>query len=104
MAKARVSETRKENDLIAPAHPRTFAAIVYAVATMLLAYPALAGKFLINARSDQYLAGYAFRAFAGQSLKSGHGFPQWNPFIQGGMPYIAAMHGDIFYPTFLLRW
>jgi len=104
MAKARVSETPQENDLIAPARPRTFAAIVYAVATMLLAYPALAGKFLINARSDQYLAGYAFRDFAAQSLKSGHGFPQWNPFIQGGMPYIAAMHGDIFYPTFLLRW
>ena len=104
MAKARTTEAREENDLPAPAHPRTVAAIIYAVATLLLAYPALAGKFLINARSDQYLAGYAFRDFAAQSLKSGHGFPQWNPFIQGGMPYIAAMHGDIFYPTFLLRW
>jgi len=104
MAKARTSEVSQENDLIAPARPRTFAAVIYAVATLLLAYPALAGKFLINARSDQYLAGYAFRDFAAQSLKSGHGFPQWNPFIQGGMPYIAAMHGDIFYPTFLLRW
>ena len=104
MAKARTTEAAPENDLSAPAHPRTFAAIIYAVATLLLAYPALAGKFLINARSDQYLAGYAFRDFAAQSLKSGHGFPQWNPFIQGGMPYIAAMHGDIFYPTFLLRW
>jgi len=70
----------------------------------LLGYPALVGKFLINPRSDQYLAGYAFREFAAQSLKSGHGFPQWNPYLQGGMPYIAAMHGDIFYPTFLLRW
>jgi len=105
MAKAaRTTETSHESDLAAPAHPRTFAAVVYALATLLLAYPALAGKFLINARSDQYLAGYAFRDFAAQSLKSGHGFPQWNPFIQGGMPYIAAMHGDIFYPTFLLRW
>ncbi len=104
MAKARTSEVSQENDLDALARPRTFAALVYAVATMLLGYPALAGKFLINARSDQYLAGYAFRDFAAQSLKSGHGFPQWNPFIQGGMPYIAAMHGDIFYPTFLLRW
>src|SRR6478672_9881632 len=105
MAKAaRTTETSHENDLAAPAHPRTVAAAIYALATLLLAYPALAGKFLINARSDQYLAGYAFRDFAAQSLKSGHGFPQWNPFIQGGMPYIAAMHGDIFYPTFLLRW
>jgi hypothetical protein len=104
MAKARTSEATEVSDLAEPAHPRTLAALVYALGTMLLAYPALAGKFLINARSDQYLAGYAFRDFAAQSLKSGHGFPQWNPFIQGGMPYIAAMHGDIFYPTFLLRW
>jgi hypothetical protein len=86
-----------------PRHAAWWAALVYGVATMLLAYPALAGRFLINARSDQYIAGYAFREFAAQSLKSGHGFPQWNPFLQGGMPYIAAMHGDIFYPTFLLR-
>ena len=89
--------------LAEPRHATAWAALVYAVSTMLLGYPALAGGFLINARSDQYIAGYAFRDFAAQSLKSGHGFPQWNPFLQGGMPYIAAMHGDIFYPTFLLR-
>ena len=71
---------------------------------MLLGYPALAGKFLVTPRSDQYIAGYAFRDFAAQSLKAGHGIPQWEPFLQGGMPYIAAMHGDIFYPTALLRW
>jgi hypothetical protein len=91
-------------ELAAPRFASAWAALVYAVSTMLLGYPALAGQFLINARSDQYLAGYAFREFAAQSLKSGHGFPQWNPFLQGGLPYIAAMHGDIFYPTFLLRW
>jgi len=70
---------------------------------MLLAYPALVGKFLINPWNDQYIAGYAFRNFAAQSLRSGHGFPQWNRYLQGGLPYIAAMHGDIFYPTFILR-
>ncbi|HSU95685.1 MAG TPA: YfhO family protein, partial [Gemmatimonadaceae bacterium] len=91
-------------ELAAPRYASAWASLVYAVSTMLLAYPALAGKFLINARSDQYLAGYAFREFAAQSLRSGHGFPQWNPFLQGGLPYIAAMHGDIFYPTFILRW
>lgn len=29
--------------------------------------------------------------------------PQWEPYLFGGMPYIAAMHGDIFYLTALLR-
>src|SRR4051812_23005634 len=78
-------------------------ALIYAIATLTLAFPALGGAFLLNQRSDQYKAGYAFREFAASRLRSGQGFPQWNPFIEGGLPYIAAMHGDIFYPTFLLR-
>jgi hypothetical protein len=93
-----------EPELDAPRHGTLWASVVYAIATLLLGYPALVGKFLVNARSDQYIAGYAFRDFAAQSLKAGHGIPQWNPFLQGGMPYIAAMHGDIFYPTALMRW
>ena len=71
--------------------------------TMLLAWPALVGKFLVNPNSDQYIAGYSFREFAARSLREGQGFPLWNPYQFGGMPYVAAMHGDIFYPTFLLR-
>ena len=69
----------------------------------MLAWPALGGGFLVNPHSDQYIAGYSFREFAAQSLRSGAGFPLWNPYQFGGMPYVAAMHGDIFYPTFLLR-
>jgi hypothetical protein len=80
-----------------------WAALVYAAATLTLAWPALSGGFLVNPRSDQYIAGYAFREFAAQSLRAGEGFPQWSPYLFGGMPYIAGMHGDIFYPTFLLR-
>jgi Bacterial membrane protein YfhO len=90
-------------DLPAPRFATAWASLVYAVATLTLAYPALTGLFLLNPRSDQYKAGFAFRDFAAQHLKDGKGFPQWNPFIEGGLPYIAAMHGDIFYPTFLLR-
>ena len=80
-----------------------WASLLYAVCTMALGYPALAGQFLASSNSDQYVAGYAFREFGASVLKATHGFPQWNPYIFGGMPYIAAMHGDIFYPTFLLR-
>ncbi|MEO7084964.1 MAG: hypothetical protein ABI442_08425, partial [Gemmatimonadaceae bacterium] len=97
------SLTSSADETAAPRHATAWASLVYALATLTLAYPALAGLFLINPRSDQYQAGFQFREFAAQSLKSGHGFPMWNPFIQGGLPYVAAMHGDIFYPTFLLR-
>ncbi len=90
-------------DVPAPRHATAWASLVYLVATFSLAYPALAGLFLINRNSDQYKAGYMFRDFAARSLQSGRGFPLWNPYLQGGLPYIGAMHGDTFYPTFLLR-
>ncbi len=86
-----------------PRYPWLIVALVCVVATLLLAWPALFGGFLVNPHSDQYIAGFPYRQFAAESLKAGLGFPQWNPYLQGGMPYIAAMHGDIFYPTFLLR-
>lgn len=90
----------------APPAPRfalAWASLVYLLCTFSLAYPALAGRFLVNPHSDQYIAGYAFREFAATTLRTTGHFPLWNPYLFGGMPYIAAMHGDIFYPTFLLR-
>ena len=86
-----------------PARPTLLASLVFAVATLTLAWPTLLGQTLFNSRSDAYTLGYAFRHFAEVSVKGGHGIPQWNPYLQGGLPYIGAMHGDIFYPTFLLR-
>jgi hypothetical protein len=95
---ARTSDlTSSTDETAAPTHATAWASLVYAIATFTLAYPALGGLFLINNHSDQYLAGFQFRDFAAQSLKDGHGFPMWNPFIQGGLPFVAAMHGDIFY-------
>ncbi len=86
-----------------PGRPTLWASLVFALATLSLAWPTLLGKTLFNFRSDAYTLGYAFRHFAEVSFKAGQGIPQWNPYLQGGLPYIGAMHGDIFYPTFLLR-
>jgi Bacterial membrane protein YfhO len=86
-----------------PPHGALWAALTYAVLTMSLGFPALAGKFLVGPNSDQYIAGYAFREFAASTLRATGHFPQWEPYLFGGMPFVAAMHGDIFYPTFLLR-
>ena len=47
-----------------PRHALAWASLVYAVCTLALGFPALAGKFLVNPRSDQYIAGFAFRDFA----------------------------------------
>lgn len=95
--------TREMVAAAGPARPGLWAALFYAICTLSLGYPAFAGKFLAGPNSDQFVAGYAFREFGAAMLKATGGFAQWNPFLFGGMPYIAAMHGDIFYPTFLMR-
>ena len=89
--------------LPAPRFAFAWASAVYALCTLTLAYPALSGKFLVSPHSDQYIAGYAFRDFAARTLRDTGHFPLWNPYLFGGLPYVAAMHGDIFYPTFILR-
>src|SRR5438093_7092303 len=86
-----------------PRFASLWAALTYAVCTLALGFPALAGGFLVSPHSDQYLAGFGFREFAASQLKAGKGIPLWDPYLYGGVPYVAGMAGDIFYPTFLLR-
>ena len=90
-------------DAPAPRLAVVWAALVYAAASLTLAWPALMGRFLVSSHSDQYIAGYPFREFGAEMLRKTGAFPLWNPYQFGGMPFVAAMHGDIFYPTFLLR-
>ena len=87
----------------APSRPTLIAAAVYALATLLLGWQALLGRFLVSSTSDQYIAGYAFREFQASWMGQTGSFPLWNPYLFAGLPYVAGMHGDIFYPTFLLR-
>jgi hypothetical protein len=100
-----MTSTPDTSETAVPAPRRAFgiAIATYVLAALSLAWPALSGQFLVNPRSDQYIAGFAFREFGAATLRGGSGFPLWNPYLFGGMPYVAAMHGDIFYPTFLLR-
>jgi hypothetical protein len=73
--------------------------------SLLLLYPLAQGQMLFGGgRSDMFIAGYAFRKFGAETFLSTGQIPQWNPYLFGGLPYIGAMHGDIFYPTAWLRW
>ncbi len=64
----------------------------------------LAGQWLAKAPwSDQYAAGYAFRTWGVEQLRRTGHLPLWNPEMFGGLPFVAALHGDIFYPTSWLR-
>ncbi len=83
--------------------PTLTAALIYAVAAAAAFWPCWLGRSLINEWSDQRY-GYPFRVFAAAFLKQYHAFPQWNPYVFGGMPFAAnPTFGDTFYPTFLLR-
>ena len=88
-----------------PRAPHWVAAAVCSAAALLLLWPLLTGQIMFGgARSDMFIAGYSFRLFGAETFKATGAIPQWNPYLFGGLPYIGAMHGDIFYPTAWLRW
>jgi hypothetical protein len=68
-----------------------------------LSLPAWTGRFLAGPYSDQYDTGYAFRDWLASEIRRTGKLPLWNPELFGGLPFVGAMHGDIFYPTALLR-
>ncbi len=89
----------------APPAPHLVALAICIAASLLLLWPLLTGQILFGgARSDMFIAGYSFRLFGAGTFLSTGSIPQWNPYLFGGLPYIGAMHGDIFYPTAWLRW
>ncbi len=79
--------------------------IVLLVLSLILYRNVLSPNKMLGASfgSDQLIAGYMFQSFAKDYIASHQTFPMWNPYIFGGLPYIDAFHGDIFYYTWLLR-
>lgn len=53
--------------------------------------------------TDTLPSEYMKRTVAAEHIKEHGEMPRWNPFILGGLPFVDAMHGDIFYPTALLK-
>ena len=92
----------ESQNLLEPTHGNWLALAAFAIAALTLCWPMLGGRFLLG--DDQFVAGYSFRLFGAEMFRQTGGIPQWNPYLFGGLPFIAAMHGDIFYPTAWLRW
>lgn len=84
-------------------YPTLIATLVYTLLIAIIFWPVWEGKLLMSPFSDQ-VAGYSFRAFAAEHFKNVGGFPLWNPYIFGGMPFLQnTTNGDTFYPTAFLR-
>jgi membrane protein YfhO len=86
-----------------PKHPTLLAVAACALWPALLSLPMLGGLWLASQMSDQYLSGAGQAWSAEWMSRLGH-LPLWNPEIFGGLPFVAAGGGDVFYPTWLLRF
>ena len=87
-----------------PPHPALVALGLCTIWILVLSLPMWSGQFIAGGPwSDQYSTGYAWRHWQAEQWKALGHLPQWNPFIFGGLPYVGAMHGDIFYPSAWLR-
>lgn len=86
-----------------PRFPHLTALLGTAVFVLVLGVPFFTGHFLVGPQSDQYLAGYGFRQFWTEYVRSHGSIPLWNPYIFGGLPYVGAMHGDLLYPFTWVR-
>jgi len=60
-----------------------------------------AGRMLY---SKDMIYGVFARAFLVEHLAQYGSVPMWNPYIFCGLPYVAAIHGDIFYPLSFLKF
>jgi hypothetical protein len=58
------------------------------------------GRMLFG--TDMLDQAYQLRDFGVEEVRSGRGLPLWNPFVYGGLPYLAVLPGPAFYPTSLL--
>ncbi len=96
--------SQTESPAYQPSRPGLVAFLVYLLPVLVMFWPLVHGQFLGGTQSDQFAAGFSFRDFGAQFFRATGGIPQWNPYLFGGMPFIGAMHGDIFYPTAWLRW
>jgi hypothetical protein len=86
-----------------PRFPTLVATGLFSLWILVLSLPAWSGRFLAGPFSDQYDTGYAFRDWLAAEVKRTGSIPLWNPELFGGLPFVGAMHGDIFYPTAWLR-
>ena len=91
------------SERIEPRYPTLAATGFFSLWIAVLSLPMWSGRFLATPFSDQYKAGYGFRAWAAEQWRTTGKVPLWNPEIFGGMPFVGGMHGDIFYPTAWLR-
>ncbi len=80
--------------------PRWLPPVVYAFMALLLFREFVAGGANLLGIDTLALAYFA-RDFYSGFVRHFHQFPLWDPYLYGGLPFVEATHGDIFYPPSL---
>lgn len=87
-----------------PTRPHLLALGIVSLFIVILSFPMFSGQWLASPHGDQYSSAYAFYTWEAAEWHSTGHIPLWNPMIMGGLPFLAVVtHGDILYPTALLR-
>lgn len=94
---------KPETPSFTPRYPTLIACAVLSVWVVILFLPMFTGHFLGGRWSDQTWAGIPFRQFWADEVHRTGSIPLWNPYMFGGLPFVGAMHGDMFYPTSFAR-
>lgn len=106
MKKEKKTEKSKPRRITSPKEEklwRYLPLVVFFVLTVILfAGFIFSGKMLYG--TDTMGAGVFFRSFYADFWRTYHTMPLWEPYIHGGMPFVDAMHGDIFYPAAILQF
>jgi hypothetical protein len=83
-----------------------FVPIVFALLFVLMVI--LFSEFLFSDQmlygSDMITAGIFMRSIFIEHLKATGHILQWDPYMFGGIPFVEAFHGDIFYPFSILKF
>lgn len=98
-----MTETSPTSPTWTPRYPALIALALCVVWVLVLFLPMFAGQFLGSDLSDQTWTGIPFRQFWSDEFHRTGSVPLWNPFMFGGLPFVGAMHGDMYYPTSFLR-
>ncbi|MCK4223578.1 MAG: YfhO family protein [candidate division Zixibacteria bacterium] len=77
-------------------------ALLFILTIILFSSFVFSGQMLYG--TDSMSAGVFFRSFYANFWKTYHTMPLWDPYIHGGMPFVDAMHGDVFYPATVLKF
>ena len=87
-----------------PTRPNLLALGILSFFVVILSLPMFSGQWLAAPYGDQYSSAYAFYAWEAADWRATGSLPLWNPMILGGLPFVAVVtHGEILYPTALLR-